>query len=84
MKPSNTDVLGADSPGIFSDCPDWGNGGQFVLDQATGARVRVSNANEQKTVVTGDAVVDTSMATIDLSTAALEVTPTNKKERNRG
>ncbi len=25
----------------FTSCPDWGKGGQFVIDPATGLRVRV-------------------------------------------
>lgn len=25
----------------FTQCPDWGQGGQFVFDQATGQRTRV-------------------------------------------
>jgi hypothetical protein len=63
------------APQDFTNCPDWGKGGQFVYDTATKTRTRVDSQP-------GD-IADTANVSADLDVAQAPSTTQTKKERSR-
>lgn len=54
----------------FTDCPHWGKGGRYVVDQATGRRV--------------PAVADVADGEAPTPTEVLNETPTKKGKHHHG
>jgi hypothetical protein len=43
---TKTDPAATPAPLDFTKCPDWGKGGQYIYDPATGLRTRLAPAEE--------------------------------------
>jgi len=73
----NTEVAAAapNAPQDFTNCPEWGKGGQFVYDPVTRTRTRVDSQPAD--------IADTANGSAALDGAQATATTQTRKERSR-